>query len=205
MVRLIIGTILLLLLRRDGCQRPPDEITHEKAEFIEQKTELMYRYVLDSYDIAKAEGKNVLQWLFAAVMGGVGLAGTLMKGGYESIAVGALAASVWAAFSASRLIRSLKSNEISPPGNEAATLQQIRREPFPRMRWAEAIGLDARNHANRLLVAKICSAVDRARDSIVWIPAWFLLFSMGVASVRWIAKDIPFLIQCRDWIMKLPL
>jgi hypothetical protein len=205
MIRLLIAAFLLVFLKRTGCPATEDELTTEKAEFIEQKTELMYRYVLDSYDTAKTEGKNVLQWLFAAVMGGLGLTGALMKDGYESFAAGAFAASVCAAFSASRLIRSLKSNEMSPPGNEASQLQKIRHETFPRMRWAEALGLDSRNKKNLSTVEHLCMAVDRARDSIVWIPAWFLLFSVGVAFIRYFAKDIPFLMQCGAWVKRLPL
>ena len=146
----------------------------QKVEFVERKAEETFRYVLESYDLAKAEGKNVLQWLFAAVIGGVGLTGTLVQNSYCSVAVGALAASAWSAWQAHKLIKSLRSYLITPPGNEASSLKSVMHCSLPKMRLLEAEGLEEGTEKNRKTVDVVARGVDKARNAISWIPVWFL-------------------------------
>lgn len=187
-MRLLLGAIIMLLFKKIWrfSLMAPDKLpmTLEKAEFIEKKAEEEARYVLESYDVAKAEGKNVLQWLFAAVIGGLGLTGTLVQNGYYSVAVGAFVASVCAAIATCRLIDYLHSSNIVPPGNSALSLKTIAHLPFPQMRVLEAEGIDEANTTNRKIVEHVTAGIDEARKAIPSIPWWFLGATLVTSLVR---------------------
>lgn len=157
----------------------------EKVEFAERKAEETFKYVLDSYDVAKAEGKNVLQWLFAAIVGGIGITGTLFQNHYISVAAGTLFSAGWAALSAHRLIKVLNAHDIIPPGSEEPSLKTIIHHPLPEMRWEEVRGLAEGTATNRAIIEKVCEGVDRARSAMSWIPVWFFGTTIGISLIRY--------------------
>ena len=163
----------------------PNNITSDKAEFIERKAEETFKYVLESYDVARAEGKNVLQWLFGAAIGGVGFTGSLVQKGYYSIAIGTFVGALWAAYSAYRLIKGLDSQPITPPGNEASAFSDLlEKQTLPTIRFLEAKGLSEGTSQNRTMVSKLSSSVDDARRSISYIPLVFLITTAVVIVIR---------------------
>jgi len=200
-----LSAVLIRLSRFLGNRSPvakqEKQPTSEQAEFIERKAEETFRYVLESYDIAKAEGKNILQWLFAAVFGGLGFTGTLVKNGYYSVAIGVLFALFWAAWSAARLLHTMQSQDMIPPGNTAEYLKSYIHDALPVMRLREAEELEYGNITNRKTVGKVAEGVDRARRAIAWIPVWFICAAVGTAVLRCYAPNCAFI----EFIRKLPL
>jgi hypothetical protein len=179
----------------------PDNITSDKAEFIERKAEETFKYVLESYDVARADGKNVLQWLFATIIGGLGFTGSLVKNDYYSIAIGILFALSWAAWAAARLLHTMQSQEITPPGNTAKYLKSHIHDALPVIRLREAEELEHGNIANRETVAKVTEGVDKARRAIAWIPVWFFCATIGTSLLRFYAPNYAVI----EFIRKLPL
>jgi hypothetical protein len=170
-----------------------ENLTSEKAAFIEAKTKEMFDYTIECLDRARTEGNNVLHWLFAVVVGGLGMVGTSFNSGFWQISVGALSAAGWAAWLAVRLLPSLRSNETMPPGNFSEALNAMLDEPEYRMRWREARGMDSRITTNLEYVSRLAKAVDSARDKFTWLPLFFVsgsvvawLFGLLWAGLVWV-------------------
>lgn len=160
-------------------------ISPDQARFIEEKVKENFAFVMDCYDHHKREGNNVLQWLFGATIGGIGLVGTLVKNDYWCLAVGALAASAWAAITSASLIDCLKSNSMQAPGNSAESLKKILDEPEHRMRWRESLGLSKRAAANEEIVGKVALGVDLARIRLTRLPIWFVGGAVLAYYLNW--------------------
>lgn len=166
------------------------ELTPEFVSFAEEKVKEHFSYILDCYDVAKKEGQNVLQWLFGAAIGGVGLVGSLAKAGYWPLAFGVFVAACWAARKAAILIGCLNSQEIRPPGNSSEAFKVMRDEGSSNlaMRWRETRGLTIRAEENSTVVELVAKGVDRARNGIAYLPAWFI----GGTTAAWIFERIYF-------------
>lgn len=160
------------------------KLTPEFVSLAEEKVKENYSYILDCYDVAKKEGQNVLQWLFGAAIGGVGLVGSLAKAGYWPLAFGAFVAACWAARKAAILIGCLNSQEIRPPGNSSEAFKVMRDEgaSILAMRWRETRGMTIRAADNINVVELVAKGVDRARNGIAYLPAWFI----GGTAAAWI-------------------
>jgi hypothetical protein len=170
------GVFLSRLKPTANSPGPAEDLTPEKAVFIEKEVNRLFCHTLDCYDRARAEGTNVLQWLFGSIVGGLGLVGTLIKSGYPCIAAGIFAAVIAAAVSVGRLVHALKSQDVHPPGNHADRLgEMVKQDPEYRMRWREARGIDGRINTNIEHTAKLARAVDNARCAFAWFPVWGVL------------------------------
>lgn len=163
-------------------------ITPAQADVAVASIKENFDFVLSSYEAAKREGQNVLQWLFGAVIGGIGLVGTLAKNDYLALAFGALVASLWSAYLAGRLIRVLNFQEIHPPGNSSGAFQKMLDEGIPphRMRWKDALRMTLRSKDNIETVAGVAQGVDKARNGLIFIPIFFVVGSF----VSWIIGSI---------------
>lgn len=217
MWRLLAGLALLLFgadrfkngfsISSESCDHDDDlpvvgdkRMSRKQVLLVEERVKENYTFVMDSYDLAKKEGQNVLQWLFGAIIGGLGLVGSLAKENYWWLAVGAFVSVCFAAHKAAKLIDALKSNEMQAPGNSATTFKGMVGEGISetRMRWREAMGTSDRAEANIKVVAKIAIGTDKARCGIAWIPAWFL-GSSAVAGLFQLAYRYDLLGPFLDW------
>jgi hypothetical protein len=63
-----------------------ENLTPEKALFIERKVKEYLDHTTACLDRAQTEGTMVLQWLFGVVVAGLGLVGSIVPKGYWSIA-----------------------------------------------------------------------------------------------------------------------
>jgi hypothetical protein len=163
-----------------------EELTLSKALFIEQKVKEYLDYTITCLDRAQAEGTTVLQWFFGVIVGSLGLIGSLAPNKYWSFAGGFFVAALWAAYSAMRLIKGLRSRDTMPPGNFCDSLNTLLDEPEHRMRWREARGVDGRIRKNTDAVQKLAECVDRARDRFVILPAWFF----GGIVIAWLTQKL---------------
>src|SRR4051812_8459222 len=93
------------------------KVTDEQTKFIEEKTSRLFEYTIDCLDRARADSKNVLQWLFAVITGGMGMTITFDSKGYQAAAVGTVCAIGAAAYAAYKLVLGTQSVETHPPGN----------------------------------------------------------------------------------------
>jgi hypothetical protein len=158
---------------------PNSHPSPEKVAFIEQNTKEYFRYTIECYDRARAEGNNVLQWLFAVMTGGLALAGALLKDHQLPLAAaGAATISAAAAFAASELLRGTKSQLTMPPGNYAEPLASSP-ESDHLMRLNEAKSLDERIKHNLGCVKNLTQAIDLARERMARLPIWF---ATGIAA-----------------------
>ncbi len=73
-----------------------------------------------------------------------------------------------------KLIRELRSRQTFPPGNMASSLTELLDEPFPRMKWREALGMDDRIRQNLHHAKSLSTAVDDARTRFANIPFYFV-------------------------------
>jgi hypothetical protein len=159
----------------------PTQVTEEQAAFIEEKTKAIFDYTIDCLDRARSEANNLLQWYFGAIAGGVALASELRTEGFVVLAIGVATAVAAAATFACLLISEMKSRFTMPPGNTAENLRELLKDPMPRMRWLECLGMDGRTANNTRVVDDIAEAVDKARRRFSLLPLWII----GGAVVAW--------------------
>jgi hypothetical protein len=157
-----------------SARRTPAFVTPEKALFIEEQTAALYAYIIESLDRARAEGNNILQWIFATVVGGLALTGSLFAASYWQFAVGPFFAAGWAAFVGFHLLNGMHAQTTRPPGNRAESLLPLIHHPLAVMRISVATGLDARITENTALCGYLAGAVDKARRQFAWLPVVFL-------------------------------
>jgi hypothetical protein len=185
----------------EGKLEPPavpqeQTVTADQAAFIEKKTKQLFDYTMECLDRGRAEGNNVLQWLFGVITGGLAAIGALWVKGYTPLAFGFATSVCAAACIAMKLVRDLRSRETQPPGNLAEHLNTLLGGPMARMRWREAMGMDARIQTNLTTVASICTAVDQARRRFARIPLWF-----AVGTVFFYAAKLLFLVLARRYLI----
>lgn len=160
------------------------KVTAEQAAFIEEKTREYFDYVRDSYDTARAEGNNLLQWLFGVATGSIAALGYLIPQGSVNLSIGVVIAAGYAVYAARSLILAMKTRDIWPPGNFARSLNTMLNEPAERMRWLEALGVDERIDKVRNAVTEVADAVDKARRQLANIP---ILFVVGTVA-SWLCE-----------------
>lgn len=150
------------------------QITPEQAEFVAAKTKEFFDYTMQCFDRARADGNNMLQWLFGVITGGLAAVGTLHSKGFFALGIGALVAVIAAAHAAMKLVTEMRSRQTMGPGNMADSLTELLTEPFPRMKWREARGMDDRIRQNVAHTESLTLAVDRARIRFANIPFLFV-------------------------------
>lgn len=149
-------------------------LTSEKVLFLEEKTKEYFDYILDCYHKTRAEGNNVLQWLFAVILGGLAMSGTLYKEGYWPLSWGAFAAAGWATYLAIILVPKLNPQSTMPPGNLAEYLNKRLSASTEQMRWEEATRMDYRIGVNREAANTVANAVSEARKKLTYLPGVFM-------------------------------
>jgi len=152
-----------------------EQMTQEKAEFIEAKIDEMYDFVLDSRKCLNQEAHTTLNWLFAIIVGGAGYAVTqIVENKMQCWVIAPIAVMVvvciWQAI---RLFQgALQASSIYPKGNEPKNLitAQFVSSDLHWMRLAETANMQERiSHAlshNR----KMGDAINRARWAVVLMP-----------------------------------
>jgi len=159
-----------------------EDLTDEKVAFVQEQANRYLAHTIDCYDRARIEGTNVLQWLFATVIGGLGLVGTLIKNEYYCVAFGMFGATIAAGVSIWKLVHAMHSRDLEAPGNKAGALHPLLDQSANRMKWREAESVDSRSGENMEHTKAIADAVDKARRSIAYLPIWGLVgFIVGLA------------------------
>jgi len=124
-----------------------------------------------------------------------------MKNGYYSVAIGILFALFWAAWSAARLLHTMQSQDMIPPGNTAAYLKSYIHDPLPVMRLREAEELEHGISPIEKPSARWPKESIGLDGLIAWIPVWFFCAAVGTALLRCYAPDCAII----AFIRKLPL
>lgn len=174
-----------------------DQINESKVAFIESKTKEYFDYVMESFDKARTESAVVMQWIFGTVIGSLGAIGAIATAGFWQVAFGPAFTSLWASYIGIRLIRSMKSRELKPPGNLAECLNDMLSDGELKMRWREAKGLDQRICENNKAVTELALAVDTARERFAYVPAFFLCGIFCGYLCHWLHLGAQWLFQDR--------
>lgn len=160
-----------------------EDLPDEKAVLVEAEARRRWDYVENAYNDVRREWNNTLQWLFAVIAGGVGLAATMFEKEMWAMGVGLLAAAGWCSYVAFEMLRKGKAESMYPPGYNVSEIgKDYLDENIGKLRWVLARGLDARAIYNNEIVTKLSTLVDRSRFLFSLVPA----ITVSVAVAAWL-------------------
>lgn len=168
-----------------------ENVTLGKAEFVEAQARRLLDFTIESLDRIRTEANTCLQWLFGTIAGAAGLAATsIEKKGPWSISISLVVVSLFSAVVAVELIRSVKTVDIWPPGNEPDNLitEEFMEQPENLARLMEAASLQHRIEHNRALNMTLGSSVDLARRRFAYIPMGFFC---SILVIELVSRFLP--------------